>query len=160
MRESIWISWARVYTYKIATFVKCNFSALLEGEVTECFDLAAFILTLAPSAVRYINLISLEHAAHEYDTSVEDSLTKRGGFSCLIEALVVPSVALSLSLPSSEQVQLRKQLYILPCLTGIIGISFWPLPLVCHPWSAEIYQVVHLVLTDGHTLQSILSHRF
>lgn len=110
--------------------------------------------------VRYINLISLEHVVHAYDTSVEDSLKKSEGFSCLIEALVVPSVARSLSLTSSEQVQLRKQLYILPCLTGIIGISFWPLPLVCHPWSAEIHQVVHLVLTDGHTLQSILSHKF
>ena len=35
---------------------------------------------------------------------------KREGSSCLTEALVVPSVARSLSLTSSDQVQLRRQL--------------------------------------------------
>lgn len=156
MRESIWISWARTYTYKVLTFVKWFFSILLKGEVTECFDLAAFILTWQIQHVRYINLISLEHVAHEYDTSVEDTDRKWWIFLPARGSLSVPSVARSLALPLSstpEQVQLRRQLCILPCITGIIRISFWPLPLVCHPWSARVYQVVYLALTDGHTLK-------
>lgn len=32
--------------------------------------------------------------AHEYDTSLEDSLTKSEGFSCIMEAHLVPSVPL------------------------------------------------------------------
>lgn len=55
---------------------------------------------------------------------------KSEGLSCPVETCLVPSVALSL--PSTpEQVQLRRQLSILPCLT--IRISFWPPPQVCCP---------------------------
>lgn len=129
MRESIWISGQEHTKFPHLWSVVFLFCQKVRW-LNHLTWLPVF-LHWQPQHVRYIILISLDVWLN--DTCVEDSLMKREGFSCLIEALVVPSVARSLSLTSSEQVQLRRQLCTLPCLTGIIGISFWPLPLSLPP---------------------------
>lgn len=99
----------------------------------------------------------------QYDTSVEGSLTKKNeGFSCLIEAHLVPSVALSHSTP--EQVQLRRQLCILFCLTGIMGISSSATPNMLR--YIEVFTLCwqmatlfrEFFLTNSRTDSSVISH--
>lgn len=149
MRETIWIS----YTYKVFMFVKCNFFCFAEGRG----DWMLWPGCLYSSTGKLSTLGTLTSSISnmwlcEYDTSAEDSLTKSEGFSCIIEAHVVPSVALCLITFYSRTSAIKKAALCSILLKWDYQNLFLTSSSRLPPWSAELYQVFYLVLIDGHTL--------
>lgn len=142
IRKNIYISWVRAWAHK---------AVRLWNGVSDAEDeVIGNALTWLSLLSRWqLSMLDMSQTCESWAWNLCIGLAgKSEGLSCPVEACLVPSVALSL--PSTpEQVQLRRQLSILPCLT--IRISFWPPPQVCCP---EVLRSVLVATLESSSQQS------